>query len=126
MLDPSLFKRARFRSSVISAILNYICVYSITFLMPFYLIQGLHLRTSQAGLLLTSMSIVMAIVAPISGALSESPRTRLPAACGMATLAIGYSYFHALGQRLLLRKSLLACPSQVWGSVCLSLPTQAP
>lgn len=101
MLDPSLFKRARFRSSVISAILNYICVYSITFLMPFYLIQGLHLRTSQAGLLLTSMSIVMAIVAPISGALSDRFGTRLPAAFGMATLAIGLFLLSRMGSETL-------------------------
>lgn len=89
MLDTTLFRNARFRTSVISAILNYICVYSITFLMPFYLIQGLNLPASQTGVLLTSMSLTMAIVAPISGSLSDRFGTRPLAAFGMGTLTIG-------------------------------------
>jgi EmrB/QacA subfamily drug resistance transporter len=89
MLDPTLFKKPRFRRSVISAILNYSCVYSITFIMPFYLIQGLNMRTSQAGLLLTSMSIIMALVAPVSGALSDRFGTQLLATIGMAALGLG-------------------------------------
>ncbi|HEX7976356.1 MAG TPA: MFS transporter, partial [Anaerolineales bacterium] len=38
MLDLSLFARRLFTTSTVSAILNYICVYGILFLMPFYLI----------------------------------------------------------------------------------------
>jgi len=126
MLDPSLFKQARFRSSVISAILNYICVYSITFLMPFYLIQGLHLRTSQAGLLLTSMSIVMAIVAPISGALSDRLGTRLPAACGMATLAIGLFLLSRMGAETLITQIALSLSIAGLGIGVFISPNTAP
>ena len=54
MLDLSLFRVPLFSTSTLSAILNYICVYSITFLMPFYLIQGRGLNPAEAGLLLTA------------------------------------------------------------------------
>ena len=57
--------------------------------MPFYLIQGLGLSPSRAGLILTSMPIVMAIIAPISGALSDRIGTYILALIGMITLAIG-------------------------------------
>jgi len=90
MLDLSLFRSRSFTASISSAVLNYICVYSILFLMPFYLIQGRGLSPSQAGLLLTAQPIIMAIVAPISGTLSDSIGARLPGVAGMGILAFGF------------------------------------
>ena len=89
MLDFKLFSSRLFTLSVTSAILNYMCVYSIIFLMPFYLIQGLGLSPSKAGLILTAMPIIMAIIAPISGSLSDRFGTRLLAFVGMVALATG-------------------------------------
>jgi MFS family permease len=89
MLDFKLFTNKLFTLSVTSAIINYMCVYSITFLMPFYLIQGLGMSPSEAGLILTAMPIIMAIVAPISGVLSDRFGTRLLALAGMVVLALG-------------------------------------
>jgi len=89
MLDFKLFTNKLFTLSVTSAIFNYMCVYSITFLMPFYLIQGLGMSPSKAGLILTAMPIVMAIMAPISGGLSDRFGTRLLAFLGMVALAVG-------------------------------------
>ena len=64
MLDLSLFKRRVFTISTISPIMNYICIYSILFLTPFYLIQARGLSASQAGLILTAQPIIMALTAP--------------------------------------------------------------
>ncbi len=89
MLDLSLFRVPLFSTSTSSAILNYICVYSITFLMPFYLIQGRSLNPAQAGLLLTAQPVLMAITAPISGALSDRFGSRWPGMIGMGVLAVG-------------------------------------
>lgn len=89
MLDLSLFHHWTFSGSVLSAILNYICVYTITFLMPFYLIQGRQFSPTQTGMLLTSMPIAMAIIAPISGAISDRIGTRWPTVIGMLILSMG-------------------------------------
>lgn len=89
MLDLSLFRIPLFSTSTASAVLNYICVYSITFLMPFYLIQGRGLNPAQAGLLLTAQPILMAIAAPISGALSDRFGSRGPGMLGMSILSGG-------------------------------------
>lgn len=89
MLDLALFKNRLFSISVISAILNYICLFSILFLMPFYLIQGRGLSPSQAGLLLSVQPVAMAIVAPLSGTLSDRIGVRLLTSSGMAILALG-------------------------------------
>ena len=97
MLDLSLFRVPLFSMTTISAVLNYICVYSITFLMPFYLIQGRGLNSAQAGLLLTVQPIIMAITAPISGALSDRIGSRLPGMVGMAVLGVGLFLLSRLG-----------------------------
>jgi EmrB/QacA subfamily drug resistance transporter len=89
MLDLSLFRNRLFSISVISAVLNYICLFSILFLMPFYLIQGRGLSPSQAGLLLSVQPVVMAIVAPLSGTLSDRIGVRLLTSLGMAVLSLG-------------------------------------
>jgi EmrB/QacA subfamily drug resistance transporter len=97
MLDLSLFRIPLFSISAANAILNYICVYSITFLMPFYLIQGRGLNPAQAGLLLTVQPVMMAITAPISGAYSDRAGSRLPGMIGMGLLALGLFLLSRLG-----------------------------
>jgi EmrB/QacA subfamily drug resistance transporter len=89
MLDLSLFENRVFSSATASALLNYACVYSILFVLPFLLIQGRSLTASQAGIVLTAQPIVMAIVAPISGALSDRLGTRGLATAGMVLLTAG-------------------------------------
>ena len=97
MLDLNLFRVPLFSASAAGAILNYICIFSITFLMPFYLIQGRSLNPAQAGLLLTVQAVVMAITAPISGALSDKIGSRWPGMIGMGVLAAGLLLLSRLG-----------------------------
>jgi EmrB/QacA subfamily drug resistance transporter len=89
MLDLSLFRNRVFSAASVSALLNYVCVYSILFIGPFLLIQGRGLDTQQAGIVLTAQPLVMAIVAPISGALSDRIGSRLLSTVGMILLAAG-------------------------------------
>jgi EmrB/QacA subfamily drug resistance transporter len=89
MLDLSLFRKRSFSMAVSSAVFNYIGVFSVIFLMPFYLIQGRDLSAAQAGLLLTAQPIIMAVVAPISGTLSDRIGTRPPSTFGMCILTAG-------------------------------------
>jgi len=97
MLDLSLFRVRVFSAATASAILNYICVYFVIFLMPFYLIQGRNLGPAEAGLYLTAQPIIMAIVAPISGSLSDRMGSRLLSTLGMLILAIGLIVLSRLG-----------------------------
>lgn len=89
MLDLSLFRRPVFSASVASAIFNYICVFTILFLLPFYLLQGRGLTPGQAGVILTAQPIIMAIIAPISGTLSDRIGVQIPSVLGMAVLGLG-------------------------------------
>jgi MFS family permease len=89
MLDLSLFKRLQFSMTTASAVINYIGIYSSIFLMPYYLIQGRGFTPAQTGLILSAQPLVMAVIAPISGTLSDRIGTRLPAVIGMGILSAG-------------------------------------
>ncbi len=99
MLDLALFRDMTFSASTIGAVLNYVTVYTVVFLMPFYLQQGLGLTPARTGLLLAVQSIVMAVVAPIAGRLSDRTGTRAPAVGGMIVLAGGLLGLGLLGAR---------------------------
>lgn len=89
MLDLQLFRRLPFSMTALSAIINYIGIFSSIFLMPYYLIQGRAFSSAQAGLILTAQPLVMAVVAPISGTLSDRIGTRIPTVLGMVILSVG-------------------------------------
>jgi EmrB/QacA subfamily drug resistance transporter len=97
MLDLSLFARPVFSGAVASAVLNYVALYGVLFLMPFYLINGRGLTPAQAGLLLTAQPVVMALVAPVSGTFSDRIGSRLPATLGMLILAGGLLWLSGAG-----------------------------
>lgn len=88
MLDLSLFRQRTFSAAAGSAMLNYICVYSMLFLLPFYLLQARALSTAHAGLLMTAQPVAMALVASLSGSVSDRIGTRLPSVIGMGLLAV--------------------------------------
>lgn len=97
MLDLALFRNRTFTASVAGAVLIFVCLFTVLFLLPFYLIHGRGLTPSRAGLVLTAHPLVMAIAAPISGTLSDRIGTRLLAALGMAVLAAGLLLLSRLG-----------------------------
>jgi EmrB/QacA subfamily drug resistance transporter len=97
MLDLSLFRIPLFSTSTACAVLNYICIFCLTFLMPFYLIQGRGLNPAEAGLLLTAQPVLMAITAPISGAFSDRLGSRGPGMLGMGVLAGGLFFLSGIG-----------------------------
>jgi EmrB/QacA subfamily drug resistance transporter len=97
MLDLSLFQQPSFTFAVTSAVFNYICLYSVIFLFPQYLIDGRGFNSAHAGLLLTAQPIVMAIVAPLSGTISDRIGVRLPSTLGMGILAGGMLLLARLG-----------------------------
>jgi EmrB/QacA subfamily drug resistance transporter len=97
MLDLSLFRVRLFSVSVFSAVINYICIFSVIFLLPFYLIQGRGFSTAEAGLLLTAQPIIMALVAPVSGSLSDKIGAHLLTILGMLILGTGLVFMSFLG-----------------------------
>jgi EmrB/QacA subfamily drug resistance transporter len=108
MLDLSLFKHLPFSLTTISAVINYIGVFTSIFLMPYYLIQGRGYTPAEAGLILTAQPVIMAVIAPISGTLSDRIGTRLPTALGMAVLSGGLYFLSRLTAQSSIWMTMLA------------------
>jgi EmrB/QacA subfamily drug resistance transporter len=89
MLDLSLFRSRVFNTAAISPVLNYIGIYSLLFLMPFYLIQGRGLSPAQTGLILTAQPLVMALMAPFAGTFSDRIGAQIPTTLGMLVMGGG-------------------------------------
>jgi len=97
LLDLSLFRVSTFSLSCTSSISSYMALFSVGFLIPFYLIQGHGLSSSSAGLLMTVQPLLMVLSAPVAGALSDRIGTRLPATLGMAFMSVAMYLLSRLG-----------------------------
>ncbi len=84
MLDLTLFRHRVFAAASTATLLNFLAQFAVTFMMPFYLETLRGMSPQQAGLVLTSFPLVMMLVAPLAGRLSDRMGTRLLAVAGMA------------------------------------------
>jgi len=89
LVDLGLFRSRAFAGSAAAALFNYVAIFISSLLLSYYLQEALGLAPSQAGLVLATQPIVMALVAYQSGALSDRIGTRGLAVGGMALLALG-------------------------------------
>src|SRR5664280_1453670 len=96
MLHLALFRNRLFSFSVGSALVNYICMASVLFLVPFYLIQGRGFSAAKAGLVMTVQFLTMVVAAPVSGRIADRVGSRGPATTGMAILAAGLFILSAM------------------------------
>ena len=86
----SLLRDRVFLSANLSLILSFLALFAVGFLMPFYLEQLRAFPTEVAGLLLTPLPIMIAVIAPLSGMVSDRIRsTRWLAASGLLIACTG-------------------------------------
>ncbi|MDD1743626.1 MAG: MFS transporter [Methanomassiliicoccales archaeon] len=97
MLDVTLILKNRlFASANITALLNYTAFFGVSFLISFYLQKVLGLSVLSAGLILLIMPVVMAILSPFSGLLSDRIGSRILSSAGMVIVGAGLLWMSAL------------------------------
>jgi EmrB/QacA subfamily drug resistance transporter len=89
MIDLALFRIRPFSAGLASVVVAFAGLFTATFLLPFLLQQARGFDPIEAGLLLTPVPIAMAIVAPLSGSISDRLGPRLPATAGMVMMVLG-------------------------------------
>ncbi len=94
----SLLKNRVFSLSLVSLILNFLALFAVGFMLPFYLEQLRHFPTEVAGLLLTPLPLTIAVVSPFSGWLSDRIGSRWLAPAGMAIASLGLVLLSTLNQ----------------------------
>ena len=94
VFDIRLFRSNRlFAFSNLAALINYATTFGITFLLSLYLQFGKDLSPRDAGLILVTQPAVMALVASLSGRLSDTYDPRILASLGMAITVAGLVFF---------------------------------
>lgn len=93
MIDFSLLKNKTFLIGNISAMCSFISIFSNIILLPFFLDRVLNLDSFTMGLLITPFPLALAIVAPISGYLSEKYSIKLLTMTGLFITMLGLLFF---------------------------------
>lgn len=93
MIEPRLFKNPMLTVSVIGGFLTFVCMSATFFLLPFFLdgMLGMDLRT--VGLLLGAAPLMVGIVAPVSGTMSDRIGIRPLTLLGLVFMAVTYFGF---------------------------------
>ena len=90
VFNIDLFRSNRlFAFSNLAALINYATTFAITFLLSLYLQYILQFSPRDAGLILITQPVIMALVASISGKLSDRYDPRILSSFGMAVIVGG-------------------------------------
>jgi EmrB/QacA subfamily drug resistance transporter len=90
VLNIGLFRDNRiFAFSNLAALINYAATFGITFVLSLYLQNVRGLNPRDAGLIMVTQPVVMAIVASISGRMSDRIDSRILSSLGMAIIVGG-------------------------------------
>lgn len=100
MIHLKLFKNRLFAAANLAAFINYMTQYSVTFLMPFYLIDIIQLPVSRAGLIMTVFPVVMMLTSPFSGVWLYRVGSRTLTASGMGFIAVAILILSGLSPTL--------------------------
>jgi EmrB/QacA subfamily drug resistance transporter len=98
VLDIRLFRHNTvFALSNLAALINYSATWSVSFLLSLYLQYIKKLSPQDAGLILVSQPIIMAILSPLAGRISDRTEPRIVASMGMALTAGSLGLFVLIG-----------------------------
>jgi EmrB/QacA subfamily drug resistance transporter len=84
LIDLKLFNNRLFSFGNLAGFLSFLAISTNAFLMPFFLQLALGYSPFQAGLLMTPTALTIAVIAPISGWLSDRTDPRILSTLGLA------------------------------------------
>jgi EmrB/QacA subfamily drug resistance transporter len=82
-----------FTFSSLAALINYSATFAVGFLLSLYLQIVKGLSPKEAGIILITQPIVMAVFSPLAGRLSDKIEPQIVASIGMALITIGLAVF---------------------------------
>ncbi|MFO8009534.1 MAG: MFS transporter [Dehalococcoidia bacterium] len=98
MLNLSLFKNRTFSFANMSALFNFIALYTMIFITPFFLKAVLGYSILKLGIVMVASPAAILIVAPFSGSLSDRIGSRPLTVTGMLVSALGLYLLSTLDQ----------------------------
>ena len=112
VLDIGHFRNKQFAAANISALISFMAMFSVILLMPFLLLKELNYSPETAGLVFMSVPLVMSVVSPISGWLSDRTSSHVLSSIGigiatLSILSLGYLNDNSSFMEVSFRLSLL-------------------
>lgn len=93
IIPVHLFAKNRtFSCSSFAAMLNYSATFAISFLLSMYLQRILGFTSRDAGFILLLQPILMALLSPVTGSLSDHMSSALLSSVGMGCIAVGLAF----------------------------------
>jgi len=92
-----IFKNRLFAFSNLASLINYSATAALSFIISLYLQAALGIDTATAGLILLVQPILMAVLSPVTGTLSDRIQPAVLASTGMGISALGLVFFIFLG-----------------------------
>ncbi|MGL5315147.1 MAG: MFS transporter [Peptostreptococcaceae bacterium] len=89
LLDINIFKNKLFTVSIICGFTSFVAISGTNIIMPFYLQDALKLSPGITGLIMTVSPIILGVLAPISGYLSDKFECEKITFIGLVVLTIG-------------------------------------
>jgi MFS family permease len=89
ILNMKLFKNIGFAFSNLAALINYSATFAVGFLLSVYLQVVMGINSQSAGLILLAQPIIMAVLSPFTGRLSDRVEPRVVASWGMGLTTLG-------------------------------------
>ena len=125
IVDLNLLRNRLVAGGIISLVIMFLAISANTFLMPFYLIQGLGYSFSKAGLLFAIISLTALVVGPLSGWLSDKIGSRILCTTGMSLICTALFLLSGLGAKSNEVDVLLRLAIQGIGSGMFSSPNNS-
>jgi len=112
VIDLRHFKNRQFAAANISALISFMAMFSVILLMPFLLLNELNYLPEKAGLVFMAVPLVMSVVSPVSGWLSDRTSSYVLSSIGigiatLSILSLGYLNYNSSFMDVALRLSLL-------------------
>jgi EmrB/QacA subfamily drug resistance transporter len=90
ILELTLFENPKFSLNLICAIISFICIAASAILLPFYLQDTLKLTPAQAGLFMILSPLILAVLSPICGSISDKIGAEGLTLTGLLLMASGF------------------------------------
>jgi len=97
IFDPLVLKVRLFAMPILAGAIMFAALFTIVFLMPFYLIHPGGFPVDQAGYMMVIPFVVLFIVSPISGTISDRIGSRLLCTLGMMILTVSLVSLSRIG-----------------------------
>lgn len=97
VVSLALFKVRSFSVSILSLMLNFMGQSAVTFLMPYYLTRVHDYGTARAGLVIAAVPLMMLILSPVSGLVSDRRGFRHQTTAGLVLVSLGLFSLATLG-----------------------------